>query len=53
MKKGVREGVDFIFVTKTVLKLFLNRYDSVEDEPAQNFMRVGVEQDDGEIVLEM
>ena len=53
VRKGIREGVDFIFVTKTVFKAFLNKYDSVDDEPALNFMRVGVEQDDGEVVLEM
>ena len=53
MRKGIREGVDFIFVTKTVFKTFYNKYDSVDDEPTLNFMRVGVEQDDGEVVLEM
>ena len=53
VRKGIREGVDFIFVTKTVFKAFLNKYDSVDEEPALNFMRVGVEQDDGEVVLEM
>ena len=49
----MREGVDFIFVTKQILKTFVNKYESVEEEPAQKFMRVGVEQDDGEVVLEM
>ena len=53
VKKGLREGVDFIFVTKTVFKAFLNKYNSVDEEPAMNFLRVGVEQDDGEVVLEM
>ena len=53
VRKGIREGVDFIFVTKKVFKTFYNKYDSVDDEPTLNFMRVGVEQDDGEVVLEM
>ena len=34
VKKGLREGVDFIFVTKQVFKAFLNKYESDDENPA-------------------
>ena len=43
IKKGMREGVDFILVTKDVLTYFVKKYSSVEKDPEKNFMRIGVE----------
>jgi len=53
IKKGMREGVDFIFVTKKVLDSLVTNYQSQESEPHLNFKRIGVQQDDGEIVCEL
>ena len=53
VRKGLREGVDFIFVTEEIIKKFINGYGSVQNNPLKNFKRSGVEQDDGSVVLEM
>lgn len=53
IKKGKQEGVDFIFVTKTVFDNFLSKYGSTDTEPTLNYKRIGVEQDDGEVVCEL
>jgi len=53
IKDGLREGVDFVFVTKVVLTRLLDNYGSTDSEPLLNFKRVGVEQDDGEVVCEV
>ena len=53
IKKGQREGVDFIFVTKEVFDAFITKYRSDETEPHLNYKRYGVEQDDGEVVCEL
>jgi len=54
VKKGLREGVDFIFVTKEIMTKFVEKYSTgTQDNPLGNYKRIGVEQDDGEVVLEM
>lgn len=53
MKKGLREGVDFIFVTKDIMAKFSEKYSSRDVNALANYKRIGVEQDDGEVVLEM
>lgn len=53
VRPGLREGVDFIFVTKEIMAKFDQLYGSVQEKPLQNFKRIGVEQDDGTVVLEM
>ena len=53
VKKGLREGVDFILVTKEVFDSLVSKYRSEEENPEQCFKRYGVEQDDGEVVCEM
>lgn len=53
IENGLREGVDFIFVTKAVFDFFIENYRSVEPEPQLNYKRYGVLQDDGEVVCEL
>jgi len=53
VKKGLREGVDFIFVTKDIMAKFDEKYSSRGENALANYKRIGVEQDDGEVVLEM
>ena len=43
VKKGLREGVDFIFVTKTIMEKFLAKYGSVQSDAMKSYMRFGVE----------
>lgn len=49
----MREGVDYILVTKDILDSFLKKYSSVNMDPLDNFKRIGVKQADGEVVCEM
>jgi len=53
VRKGLREGVDFIFVTQEIIKKFITKYGSKQTDPIKNFKRAGVEQDDGSVILEM
>eukprot|EP00354_Favella_ehrenbergii_P001765 CAMPEP_0170464124 /NCGR_PEP_ID=MMETSP0123-20130129/8976_1 /TAXON_ID=182087 /ORGANISM="Favella ehrenbergii, Strain Fehren 1" /LENGTH=432 /DNA_ID=CAMNT_0010729723 /DNA_START=599 /DNA_END=1897 /DNA_ORIENTATION=+ len=53
IKKGMREGVDFILVTRDVLSFLVDKYGSTEKDPLQNYKRMGVQQDDGEVVCEL
>ena len=39
----MREGVDFVLVTRNVLTYLVDKYRSVEGEPHINFKRLGVE----------
>ena len=48
LKDGLREGVDFMLVTQDVISNFADLYKS--DLDFSSFFRVGVEQEDGEIV---
>ena len=49
----MREGVDFVFVTKEIIENFIERYACIEDDALYCFKRIGVMQDDGEVVCEM
>ena len=53
IKPGMREGVDFILVTKDVISFLLDKYGCTDKEPTLHFKRIGVEQDDGETVCEL
>ena len=48
LKDGLREGVDFMLVTHDVISKFSDLYKS--DFDYTSFFRVGVEQEDGEVV---
>lgn len=53
IRPGQQEGVDFMLVTHSVIAAFIDRYRSVDFDPMKSFKRVGVVQDDGEVVCEL
>ena len=53
IRAGMREGVDFILVTRDVFQALVEKYGSDERKPENLFKRIGVEQDDGEVVCEL
>lgn len=53
IKKGMREGVDYILVTRDILENFVKKYDTRNMDPLDCFRRTGVKQADGEVVCEM
>ena len=53
IKKGMREGVDFILVTREVFTFLNDRYGAKDKDADKKWKRVGVEQDDGEVVCEL
>lgn len=52
IRDGLREGQDYMLVTPKVYERLNSRFKSVQ-EKYQDYKRVGAEQDDGEIVVEM
>lgn len=53
LRPDLQESVDYTLVTKDVMQHFIECYNSEEPDPIYCFKRIGVRQNDGEVVCEM
>ena len=53
IKEGMREGVDYILVTKDVIDALIKKYSTLDRDPLDYYKRIGVKQADGEVVCEV